>query len=275
MNRTAGALRVTLLGTGSPSPTLVRHHPAVLVEWGPRSSMLVDVGDGVVTQLLAAGSGLADVEHLAITHLHWDHVLGYPAFVWGSWSAGRSRLRVVGPTGTADMHQRVVEDFYRAQAEWAIDLGYRRTGWDDVEVLDIEAGWSTELDGCVVEAGRVVHPPMTSVGYRFTFEGRSIVISGDTARCEELVELARGADVLVVDACASTAPPDATPERRALIARLHSFHASPQDCVDMAADADVSKVVLTHHLPEARPQFDRSGYEGEVLIGRDLDVIVA
>jgi hypothetical protein len=34
-------------------------------------------------------------------------------------------------------------------------------------------------------------------------------------------------------------------------------------------------VVLTHHLPEARPQFDRSGYEGEVLIGRDLDVIVA
>jgi ribonuclease BN (tRNA processing enzyme) len=54
MNRTTGELRVTLLGTGSPSPTLVRHHPAALVEWGPRSSMLVDAGDGVVTQLLAA-----------------------------------------------------------------------------------------------------------------------------------------------------------------------------------------------------------------------------
>ncbi len=268
-------LRVTLLGTGSPSPNLTRHHPAALVQWGSDSSWLVDAGDGVVSQILAAGAKLADVRHVAITHLHWDHVLGYPAFVWGSWSAGRSRLSVIGPDGTADMHRRLVEDFYRDQAEWAIDLGFGRAGWDEVGVVDVEAGWSDEFDGCVVEAGRVVHPPMSSLGYRFTYEGRSIVISGDTARCDELVDLARGADVLVVDACASAPPPDVTPARRALITRLHEFHASPQDCVDMAAAAGVSRVVLTHHLPEARPQFDTSGYAGEVLIGSDLDVIVA
>ena len=275
MSPLPGRLRVTLLGTGSPSPSLIRHHPAALVQWGADSSMLVDAGDGVVTQILSAGVPLGGIEHVAITHLHWDHVLGYPAFVWGSWSSGRSRLRVIGPSGTADMHQRLVEGFYRTQAEWAIDLGFGRAGWDDVEVLDIETGWSTERDGCVIEAGRVVHPPMTSLGYRFSYGGRSIVISGDTARCDELIDLARGADVLVVDACASEAPPDVTPARRALITRLHEFHASPQDCVDMAATAGVSRVVLTHHLPEARPQFDASGYGGEVLIGSDLDVVVA
>ena len=43
----------------------------------------------------------------------------------------------------------------------------------------------------------------------------------------------------------------------------------------MAAAADVQRVVLTHHLPEARPEFDSSAYDGEVLIGNDLDVIVA
>jgi ribonuclease BN (tRNA processing enzyme) len=166
-------------------------------------------------------------------------------------------------------------DFYRAQAEWAIDLGFGRAGWDDIEVVDVDGGWSIERDGCVIEAGRVVHPPMTSLGYRFTYGGRSIVISGDTARCDELIQLARGADVLVVDACASKAPPDVTPARQALIGRLHRFHASPQDCVDMAAEAGVSRVVLTHHLPEARPQFDATGYEGEVLIASDLDVVVA
>jgi ribonuclease Z len=274
MTRPPEQLRVTLLGTGSPSPSLARHHPAALVQWGSGSSWLVDAGDGVVSQILAAGTAVAAVDHVAITHLHWDHILGYPAFVWGSWSGGRWQLRVIGPEGTVDMHRRLVEEFYRDQAEWAIDLGFARAGWDDVEVTDIVAGWSGEFEGCIVEAGRVVHPPMSSLGYRFTYGGRSLVISGDTARCDELVDLARGADVLVVDACASSPPPDVTAARRAIITRLHEFHASPQDCVDMAAAAGVSKVVLTHHLPEARPQFDSGAYDGEVVIGSDLDVIV-
>jgi ribonuclease Z len=269
-----GALRVILLGTGSPRPSLARHHPAALVQWGDGESLLVDAGDGVVGQLLAANVALATVEHVAVTHLHWDHVLGYPAFVWGSWCVGRARLRVVGPAGTAAMHARLVEGFYREQAEWAIALGFPRPGWDDVEVRDIEHGWSAERGGCEIKAGRVVHPPMAAVGYRFTFGGRSLVISGDTARCDELVELARSADVLVVDACAVPPPADVAPDRRALIERLHRFHASPQDCVDMAAAAGVQRVVLTHHLPEARPEVDTSGFDGDVVIADDLDVVV-
>jgi ribonuclease BN (tRNA processing enzyme) len=245
------------------------------VQWGERSSMLVDAGDGVVGQILAAGAPLADIEHVAITHLHWDHVLGYPAFVWGSWSAGRARLRIVGPSGTGEMHRRLVEEPYRPQAEWAIGLGFARSGWDDVQVADIDSGWSVELDGCVVQAGTVVHPPMPSLGYRFTYGGRSLVISGDTIGCAELVELARDADVLVMDACAAPAPPDATPARRAVIERLHEFHASPQDCVDVAAEARVRRVVLTHHLPDAVLEVQTGHFAGDVVVGQDLDVIVA
>ncbi len=271
----SSSLRITLLGTGSPSPSLTRHHPAALVQWGDGSQMLVDAGDGVVSQLLAAEVSLRDVEHVAITHLHWDHILGYPAFVWGSWTVGRSALQVIGPAGTVDMHERLVKGFYHDQAEWVIELGYHRPGWAGVEVLDIEAGWSTDIDGCQVEAGLVVHPPMPSLGYRFTYEDRSIVVSGDTARCDELVAFSRNADVLVVDACATPPPVGVSPARRALLDRLHDFHASPQDCVDMAAAANVSTVVLTHHLPGAQPEFDVSGYDGQVVIGNDLDVISA
>jgi ribonuclease BN (tRNA processing enzyme) len=54
-------LHVTLLGTGSPTPTLERCHPAALVAWGDGSSMLVDTGDGVVARLLAAGAPLAGI----------------------------------------------------------------------------------------------------------------------------------------------------------------------------------------------------------------------
>ncbi len=237
--------------------------------------MLVDAGDGVVSQLLAAQVSLQDVKHVALTHLHWDHILGYPAFVWGSWGVGRSALHVIGPAGTADMHERLVKGFYHDQAEWVIELGYDRQGWAGIEVRDIEAGWSTEIEGCQVEAGMVVHPPMTSLGYRFTYADRSIVVSGDTVRCDELVAFSRDADVLVVDACATPPPAGVSPARRALLERLHDFHASPQDCVDMAAAANVSTVVLTHHLPGAQPEFDVSGYDGQVVIGNDLDVITA
>jgi hypothetical protein len=80
---------------------------------------------------------------------------------------------------------------------------------------------------------------------------------------------------LVVDACAATPAGNVTPARKKVLDRLHEFHASPQDCVDMAAEARVARVVLTHHLPEASLEFSAEGYPGEVIVGNDLDVIDA
>ena len=263
-------LTVTLLGSGSPTPSLTRCHPAAVVSWGERH-VLVDAGDGVVAQLLRSGIGPGLIEHVVLTHLHWDHVLGYPAFVWGSWMGGRASLRTWGPHGSADMHRRLVTSFYDDQAEWAIDLGFRPDGWHDMVAADVEPGWSIELDGCLIEAGAVFHPPMHALGYRFTYGGRSVVLSGDTAACDELVTFSRDADLLVVDACAVDPPPELAPRRRELIGRLRRFHASPQECVDMAAAAHVGAVVLTHHLPEATIDVDTTGYDGDVHIGDDLD----
>ena len=268
-----GAFRITLLGTGSPRPNSDRHHPAALVQWGGNGHMLVDAGDGVVGQLLAAGVALEQVHNVALTHMHWDHILGYPAFVWGSWNAGRLELTVTGPTGTADMHHHLVESYYRDQAEWAMDLGFPRSGFDDVLVRDVPVGWSEDINGCLVEAGPVYHPPMHALAFKFTCQGRTLVVTGDTAKCDELTAFCQGVDVLVIDACATRPSPGLPPERQRIIERLHEFHASPQDCVDIAAMAKVSRVVLTHHLPGVEPVFNASNYAGEVIVGNDLDVI--
>ncbi|MFP6746978.1 MAG: MBL fold metallo-hydrolase [Alphaproteobacteria bacterium] len=273
--RDRGAFKVTLLGTGSPRPTLERHHPAALVRWGAKGGngghMLVDAGDGVVGQLLAAGVALEGVHNVALTHMHWDHILGYPAFVWGGWTAGRQKLTVTGPIGTKAMHHQLVESYYREQAEWAIDLGFPRAGFDDITVRDVAVGWSAEIDGCLVEAGPVYHPPMHALAFKFTYEGHTLVVTGDTAKCDELIAFCRGIDVLVIDACAVAPSPDLPSARRRIIERLHEFHASPQDCIDIAAQANVGKVVLTHHLPGAKPEFDAAAFAGEVIIGNDLD----
>ena len=167
------AFTITLLGTGSPRPTLDRHHPAALVQWGGSGHMLVDAGDGVVGQLLHAGVALETVHNVALTHMHWDHILGYPAFVWGSWNAGRLNLRVTGPLGTEAMHQQLVESYYREQAEWAMDLGFPRAGFDDVIIRDVPVGWREEIDGCLVEAGPVYHPPMHALAFKFTYQGKN------------------------------------------------------------------------------------------------------
>ncbi len=265
--------QVILLGTGSPRPTLERAHPAALVRWGDTGHMLVDAGDGVVTQLLKADVDLINVQNVALTHMHWDHILGYPAFIWGSWNTGRTKLEVTGPIGTEDMHRQLVENYYREQAEWAIDLGFDRAGFDDVAIRDVPVGFSWQVDDCAVEAGPVYHPPVHALAFKFAYQGRCLVVTGDTAKCDELIEFCRGVDVLVIDACAIAPSPGLPPARQRIIERLHEFHASPQDCIDIAAAADVGKVVLTHHLPGAQPEFDSTKFKGDVIIGDDLDII--
>jgi len=173
------------------------------------------------------------------------------------------------------MHQRLVESYYQDQADWAIDIGFSEEGWKNIQVNDVAPGWSIEVDGCSISAGAVVHPPMEAVAYKFSYGGRSLVISGDTAACDELESFAQSADLLIVDACAAPPSSAESPKRRRLIERLHEFHASPQECVDMARRGDVGHVVLTHHLPEAFPRWELNGYDGQVSIGGDLTTFVA
>ncbi len=186
---------------------------------------------------------------------------------------GRRTLTVTGPIGTHDMHHQLVESYYRQQAEWAIDLGFPRVGFDDITVRDVSVGWAEEIDRCLVEAGPVFHPPMHALAFRFTYQGRTLVVTGDTARCDALIAFCRGVDVLVIDACAVSPAADLPPARKRIIERLHEFHASPQDCIDIATKANVGTVVLTHHLPGVKPEFDAADFTGQVMIGNDLDVI--
>jgi ribonuclease BN (tRNA processing enzyme) len=131
----------------------------------------------------------------------------------------------------------------------------------------------------------VVHPPIEQAyAFRFDTRDRSIVISGDTNYSSALIDLARGADILVhevmylpgVDALAKRVPNGAT-----LKEHLLASHTITEDLGKVAAAAGVKKLVLSHFVPgddssitdEMWTRDVRKHFKGEIIVGRDLMVI--
>src|SRR5215510_14997362 len=98
-------IKVTLLGTGCPPPVMDRFGPSILVEAGG-GKFLFDAGRGALQRLAQLRVRWQDVDGVFLTHLHSDHVVGFPDLWLTGWlvGAGRNRpLHVWGPRGTTKM----------------------------------------------------------------------------------------------------------------------------------------------------------------------------
>uniref|UniRef100_A0A831X1G0 MBL fold metallo-hydrolase n=1 Tax=Thermorudis peleae TaxID=1382356 RepID=A0A831X1G0_9BACT len=269
------SLRLLLLGTGSPRPTLERANTGQVVFAGERT-ILVDCGAGVMRRLLESGLDPARVTRLFLTHLHSDHTLDYAEFILGSWAMGREELAVYGPPGTARLHRLLLLEPYADDIAYRVSLGRSPAGVLDIAVHEcpLEPGVIYDDGGLRVSAVPVIHSAPT-LALRFDYAGRSLVISGDTAYCPELVELARGAAVLVHDACLAPALAlQPNPLWGNLAERLRHHHATPAEAARVAREAGVRTLVLTHFLRGVYegPALEgaRREFDGEVILGRDL-----
>jgi ribonuclease BN (tRNA processing enzyme) len=133
-----------------------------------------------------------------------------------------------------------------------------------------------------VTSALVDHPPVTpAFAYRFDTADRSIVISGDTNRSDNLVKLAQGADVLVHEALYVPAVDRLVaqvPNAAALKRHLINSHTSVEDCGRVAAVAGVKTLVLSHLVPCDDPTITeqmwidaaRPHFKGEIIVARDL-----
>ena len=274
--------RLVLLGTaGGPTPKSGRAAPAQAIVVDDRI-YLVDCGDGVARQLALARLPMRNLRAVFITHQHSDHNAGYgPLFLLG-WTGGIDRpVDTYGPPPLAKM-TRLLLDAY----EFDISLRMKDEGRPPLAPLIrpheiTRAGEVFSDDRVRVTAALNHHPPIEhSFAYRFDTESRSIVISGDTNYSENVVRLARGADVLVHEVLHRPfwERPDAplTPEiRRHIVAS----HTDAEDLGRLATAAGVKTLVLTHFVPSeptgAVPDdvwlaAARKHFKGEVIVGRDL-----
>src|SRR5690625_3157744 len=110
-------ISVVMLGTGSPRPHVKRSQPAQALKVGD-TTILIDCGEGTTYQLLKADIAPESIDCLVLTHLHSDHTMGYANFLLSGWAQGRSELTVVGPKGTKEFHEKII-DLYET------DINYR------------------------------------------------------------------------------------------------------------------------------------------------------
>jgi ribonuclease BN (tRNA processing enzyme) len=287
--------------------------PPLHVEQAPIANALVvgdavylfDVGNGVLRQLDGAGLAVRNLRGVFLTHHHVDHNADLGLVILQAWSfAAHKPVPVLGPPGTVHLVRGLVE----ANAPTAL-AGFAVTGAPNlplgraVRARDLAAGIPEPTvvfdDGTIrVSAISVEHFQVAPVGhldqmpkavaYRVEAGGRSFVYSGDTGPTAQLAKLARGADVLFaevvdipsIEASLRQLMAQAPPERVAAMAHNMSMnHLEPEVIGQIATDAGVKRVVLTHYVPGFKGLRDpedlarrvASRYQGPVALAHDLE----
>ena len=272
-------IKVTLLGTGAPPPVMHRFGPSILVEAGGQK-FLVDAGRGALQRLGQLKVRWQDVDGVLLTHLHSDHVVGFPDLWLTGWLVGPGRdrpLQVWGPRGTKKMMSHLEQAY---EFDIRIRLYDDRAAPEGIVVLaeDISEGIVVEKGGLKITAFEVDHKPIKpAFGYRVDYGGRSVVLSGDTRVSQNLIRHAQGVDLLVHEVVSpETFQRAGTPPERAKSVIEH--HVTPEQAGEVFAKTKPRLAVYSHIvLPIATEQDlippTRKTYSGPVEVGEDLMVI--
>jgi ribonuclease Z len=205
-------MRIRLLGTGTPTPSLKRMSSGYLVETGARK-ILFDFGPGAYHRLLEAGVKPVQVTDIFFTHLHYDHCLDYIRLLMTRWDQGAGKipeLNVYGPVHTRKMTDSIINDVFGPDLEARTELPMSQAVYvarggklprakPKPVVKEVRSGEVVHADGFTVKVHSVIHaqPILECFGYRLEAEGASFAYSGDAGPCKAMEDLARNADVMV------------------------------------------------------------------------------
>ena len=274
--------QVVMLGTGNPVPDAYRAGPSIAVIH-KGEAYLFDIGAGAIQNAVTARYKY-DIPSLYpsqiccvfLTHLHSDHTIDYSELAFTLWWRRRAPLSAWGPAGL----EQTTNGMYEMMA---VDTAIRTSGINPVQnpdgykvnVTEISEGIVFQKDDLTIEAFDVDHGMIKPAwGYRITTDDKSIVISGDTAFSEKLLEMSRSVDLLFHEVISDSGLRK-TSEFWQEYHKKH--HTTASDLGRLASEAQPGLLVLYHGLfygvPEAVIVDDvRTTYDGEVVLADDLDV---
>jgi ribonuclease BN (tRNA processing enzyme) len=248
-------MQITFLGSGTGFPRKERASPGILVKLNTkprRINILMDSGPGAMRQLAKLGMTTNDIDVILYSHLHPDHTSDLIDFLFcakyqvvakkdlpgvlnrfiaaGGKGFRKKPLQIFGPVG----FKKFLDKINGLYGTWVEASSYPLIV---KEVLDS----TVKLKGWTLKAAEMVHEKY-SVGYRVECGGKSVVYSGDTDYCHNIVKLAKNADLLIAEC--STSDEIKMP-----------FHLAPAKIALITKESGVKKVLLAH-IYEVADKFD-------------------
>jgi len=249
-------ITITILGSGTCVPSLKRSSCSVLMQVGA-SRLLFDSGPGTMRRLLEAQTTIFDISHIFYSHFHPDHSGEFVPFIFATkYPDGSQRntpLTAAGGLGFLGFY----EGLKTVYGHW-IELA---AGLLNVIEFDNKRPDMRQFESFAVKTAPVAHNE-ESIAYRITSaEGHSAVYTGDTDYCETIIDLAKDTDLLICEC--------ALPDRFRV-----KGHLTPSLAGDLAAKANVRKLVLTHFYPQCDKEDIaaecRKTYSGPLVLAEDL-----
>ena len=233
-------------------PSSKRSAPGLCIIAG-KEPILFDSGSGIAYQLPKAGIAYHQINHIFYTHVrHPDHINDLSEIIFANkydQPKRKNDLNITGPKGMKEFYKNLERLF-----------PVIKNPLFSVNVREVEKN-QVIFDSILVESRPLHHHNVECVGYRLEFHGKSIVYSGDTDYCDNLIGLAMKSDLLVLE---SSFPDELKVDG----------HLTPSLAGKVARKAKVKKLVLTHIYPVC-DQYDiiaqaRKNYGGEIIIAEDL-----
>jgi len=289
-----GRLHIFLLGSGGPMNNRLRLASSIGII-AEDEFLLIDVGPGSYRN---ADILRLPVEHLSaifLTHFHSDHIGDLGEANMMSWAMGRAKaIEVYGPKGVG----KVVNGFIMA---YELDTGYRiahhgedtiipEAGTPIIKTIELHDPNERELffdkNELKVYAFEVDHAPIKpAFGYRIEYKGKIVVITGDTVKTKNLVKHCKNADILFSEAISYEMLNNMVAGAKKLklnrfakiLTDIQDYHMEPIVAAEVAKEAQVKKLVITHITPplpnETVEELYLKGvgdiYSGEVILGKD------
>jgi len=241
------ATEVTFEVLGSGGPEIDGRASTSYIIWiDDKARILVDTGSGSMLRFEESGAKLEDLELIALTHLHIDHVVDLPAYIKAGYFSHRSApLPILGP---------IANQYFPSTNEY-IDIMFGKRGAYRYmsDVLTPQSD-SFQILPESINAPKVVrrtykdftlsiinvnHGIIPALAFRIDIGDKSILISGDTSnRNAQLEKLANNVDLFVAHHA---------------IAEVHgtyanNLHMTPSIIADVAANSKVKKLLLTHRM---------------------------
>jgi ribonuclease BN (tRNA processing enzyme) len=218
-------MKITILGSGTCIPNKTRGSSGYYIET-VENKILLDCGNGTTWKLEQIGASYTEISHIFISHLHPDHTSDLiPLLFANKYPYNRERnrsLEIWGPVGFFDFYQSLKKAY---------------GDWISPEMLTIN-----EIDADKIRFGnfnilnKQGFHSVESLIYRIESNGKSVVYSGDTDYCRQLIDISINADLLIIE-CSSTDD------------KKIEGHLSPKGIIEIANKANPKKIVLTHLYP--------------------------